>query len=76
MDLVKVSSGKVDPRPALEGSLWSPLFAVLTLYPFLSNGAIKKENKKIYIHIYEAVYIYLHLYPDMDIDVYIWAKSF
>lgn len=41
MDLVKVSSGKVDPRPALEGSLWSPLFALLTLYPFLSNGAIE-----------------------------------
>lgn len=72
MDLVKVSSGKVDPRPALEGSLWSPLFAVLTLYPFLSNGAIEKENKKIYIYIYMKLSIYLYL----DIDVYIWAKSF
>lgn len=40
--MVLVSSGKADPRPALEDSLWSPpLFPLFsTLYPFPSNGAI------------------------------------
>lgn len=37
----RVSSGKADPRPALEGSLCPLLFPrFLTLYPFPSNGAI------------------------------------
>lgn len=54
MALVRVSSGKADPRPALEGSLWSPpLFPLfLTLYPFPSNGAIGHLYMNIYIYIF------------------------